>query len=150
MCLLRSCYTRSISTTTSEYLPKEPNPGPLLPANTEVAHSMQMWWMHPTWRLCDISVRNESWIQISLKSCLPTTYFYPIILKLYTEHGSINAVLCAKFRKDISNKTGLMDERDTVRFVFNMSFRGMSYIAYPQDASNIQYCLVFHIDPSRQ
>ena len=44
------------------------------------------------------------------------SFSYPIMLKFCTEHGSITAVLCAKFQNDWTSYMGVMDERDFTRF----------------------------------
>ena len=46
---------------------------------------------------------------------------WAIALKFCTEHGSITAVLCAKFQIDWTIETGVMDERDFARFEFKMN-----------------------------
>ena len=51
-----------------------------------------------------------------------------IVLKFCTEHGSITAVLCAKFQNDLATKMGIVDERDFARFKFKMRFGRISYI----------------------
>ena len=39
-----------------------------------------------------------------------------MVLKFCTEHGSITAVLCAKFQNHLANEIGFMDKQDLVRF----------------------------------
>ena len=39
-----------------------------------------------------------------------------MVLKFCTEHGSITAVLCAKFQNHLAIEMGVMDKRDLVRF----------------------------------
>ena len=41
---------------------------------------------------------------------------YPIVFVFYTEHHSDTVVLSAKFQNDWTTETGIMDERDFVRF----------------------------------
>ena len=56
---------------------------------------------------------------------------YLIILKFWTEHGSVIAMLCAKFKNDLTTEMDVMDERDFTRFEFKMSFWWISsYIAH--------------------
>ena len=52
----------------------------------------------------------------------------PIEFKFCTKHGSDTAMLCAKFQNDWGTEMDVMDEQDFVRFDFEMSFRGLSYI----------------------
>ena len=47
---------------------------------------------------------------------------WPNVLKFCTEHSSITAVLCAKFRNDWAIETDVMDKLDFTRFEFKMSF----------------------------
>ena len=42
-------------------------------------------------------------------------FIYQIVLKFYTEHGGITAVLCAQFHNDLAIKMDVMDERDFAR-----------------------------------
>ena len=58
--------------------------------------------IHP-WGCCNIGYPSET--HLKLKSCEiffahNICFIYPIILKFCTEHGSITAVLCAKFQND--------------------------------------------------
>ena len=46
---------------------------------------------------------------------------YQIILKFCTEHGSITAVLYAKFQNDWATQEWIRDKRDFARFEFQMS-----------------------------
>ena len=48
----------------------------------------------------------------------------PIVLKCWTEHGSITVVLCAKFQDDWAIEKNVMDWRNFARFEFKMSFGG--------------------------
>ena len=53
--------------------------------------------------------------------------------EICTEHGSIIAVLCAKFQTDWIIETDVMDQWDFTRFEFKTSFGQISYIAqYPR------------------
>ena len=51
-----------------------------------------------------------------------------VIVKSRTEHGSIIAVLCAKFQNDRTAKMYIMDEWDFARFEFKI-IKGLSYMA---------------------
>ena len=73
--------------------------------------------IHPKLKFREISFTNKV-----LRSC-------QIISKFCTEHGSVIAVLCAKFRNDLTTEIGLMGERDFARFEFKMIFVWISYIA---------------------
>ena len=55
---------------------------------------------------------------------------YSIVLKLCTEHGSITAVLCAKFPNDWTTEIIALDERVSARFEFKMSL-GCVWIQQP-------------------
>ena len=55
----------------------------------------------------------------------------PIFWKIRTEHGSITAVLCAKFHNDWTREWNSMDKRDFTRLGFQMSFGWLSHIAQP-------------------
>ena len=50
-------------------------------------------------------------------------------MKYFTEHGSITAVLCAKFQNDLTTKIDIKDERDFARIEFKMT--GLTYILPP-------------------
>ena len=69
--------------------------------------------------LCNI--RYPSQIHLKLKSCEisfahNSCFSWPIALKFCTAHGSITAVLRAKFQTDWTIETDVMDERDFKRF----------------------------------
>ena len=53
---------------------------------------------------------------------------YPIVLNFCTVHGSITAVLCAKFQNDWTIARDIIDERVFARFEFKMSFGRISYM----------------------
>ena len=53
----------------------------------------------------------------------------PSVLIFCTEHGSITAVLCAKFRNDCTIETDVTGKRDFARLEIKMSFGQISYIA---------------------
>ena len=54
---------------------------------------------------------------------------WPIALTFCTKHGSITAVLSAKFQTDWTIETDAMDEPDFARFEFKMNFGRISYKA---------------------
>ena len=87
-----------------------------------------------------ISVRNSSKLKSHEISFAHNSCFsWPIPLKFCTEHGSITAVLCAKFQTDWIIEMDVMDERDFARFEFRMSCGRISYIAeYPSYLKWIQ------------
>ena len=68
------------------------------------------------------SVRNASYSksrEISYDHNLFLSYSF--VLKFCREHGSITAVLCAKFQNDTTKETNIMDERDFARFAATIS-----------------------------
>ena len=69
--------------------------------------------------LCNIGYPSET--HLKLKSCeisfVYNSYLsWPIVLRFFTEHGSITAVLCAKFQIDWTIETDIMDEQDFTKF----------------------------------
>ena len=77
-----------------------------------------------------ISLRNASKTPISQKFSLPINYFLAVksFWNFCTEHGSIIAVLCAKFPNDLTPEMDV-DGQDFMRFEFKMSFE--VYAHYP-------------------
>ena len=53
---------------------------------------------------------------------------FPILLNFSAMHGSITAVLSAKFQNDWSIERAIIDERVFARFEFKMSFGRISYM----------------------
>ena len=69
--------------------------------------------------LCNIEYPPETHIQLkSREISLANNLLHnnPVVLKFGTEHGSITAVLCAKFQNDWRTETNLMDKRGFARF----------------------------------
>ena len=60
--------------------------------------------------------REVSFLLSFLRNCR-------IVLKFCTEHGSITAVLCAKFQNVLTTMTKIMKKRDFTRFEFRNRFR---------------------------
>ena len=98
------------------------------------AHQMNLmwyWWSRPG-VLCNIGNPSEthpkpksrkiSFAHNVLLSC-------SIVLDFHTEHDSITAMLCAKFRKDWTTETDVMGERVFTRVEFKNSFVWVSHIA---------------------
>ena len=81
--------------------------------------------IYPRWGLQGgKSTRNISVTEISFAQ---DTYFgYLIILKICTEHGSLTAVLCAKFQNDFTADMCAMEERYFARFESEV---GMGWIS---------------------
>ena len=77
---------------------------------------------HPSETHIKLRSREISFAHNSLRNC-------QIVLKYCTEHGSITAVLCAKFQNDLTNEMDVLDERDFARFEFEMSFGRISHVA---------------------
>ena len=81
--------------------------------------------------LCDISYPSEIHLQLKSREISlahNSGFSWPIALKFCTEHGSIIAVLCAKFQTDWTIEMDVMEERVFARFEFKMSFGRISYI----------------------
>ena len=91
------------------------------------------------------NIRYPSEIHLKLKSreisfAHNPCFSWPITLKFCTEHGSITAMLCAKFQTDWTIETDVMDGQVFARFEFKMSLGRISYIAqYPMKP--FQYCM---------
>ena len=62
----------------------------------------------------------------------------PIVLNFCTEHGSITAMLCAKFHNNWTTEIDIMDERHFTRFWFTMNLQ-----TYPWLISLLRCCLTY-------
>ena len=65
----------------------------------------------------------------AIKDIHPKRIWNQIIMKYFTEHGSITAVLCAKFQNNWTAEMDIKDERDFARIEFKMT--GLTYISPP-------------------
>ena len=85
---------------------------------------------------CNIGYLSETHLglkSLEISHVHNTQFSCQIILKSCTEHGSIIAMLCAKFQNDWNNEQYFMANKVLTRFEFKMSFQGMySILQHPQ------------------
>ena len=63
-----------------------------------------------------------------------------VVLKFCTEHGSVTAVLCAKYQNDLTIEMDVLNERSFARFEFDVSFGEITCIA-TKFAGYLMFCL---------
>ena len=63
------------------------------------------------------------------------------ILKFFTEHGSVTAVLCAKFQSDSTTEMDVLYEQDFALFVFYEFRKDILYCKSPQGPTTFN-CII--------
>ena len=102
----------------------------------------------PSGVLCNTGYPSET--HLKLKSC-ENSFVHNIrlsclnVLKFCKGHGSITAVLCAKFQNDWITHKWVMGEQNFTRFEFKMSFGRISYNAQHLWCLSITYTNSHHL-----
>ena len=119
------------------------NVATLLTLVPETFHpELQIGWIKAvlTRGCCHIAYPSKR--HLKLKSCkisFPHNLLLScqIVFKFCTEHGSITAVLCTKFKNNSTNNMGAMREWNFMRFEFNMRLDGYSTLQQPPECMDL-------------